>query len=64
MNISDCAGITVFSNQTASDQPVTEKNGAYTATYGDAPYTLPQDYQGKSACAPVAYGAGVRTSKR
>lgn len=55
MDIDSCRPVTVFVQQTVSKKPLTEKHGTYTAEADGEPYTLPQDYEGDSVCAPVVY---------
>lgn len=63
MKLSNACGLTVYSHNVASTKKLTETSGTYTATYNGQPYTLPQEYAGLSACAPVAYGVGIPTTK-
>jgi hypothetical protein len=53
-----CKPITIYSQQTATNKSLDEKIGDYEAQYRGKDYTLPQDYEGDSACAPVVYGDG------
>lgn len=64
MKQTNTCGLTVYFHDVASTKKLTEKSGAYTATYNGQPYTLPQEYEGLSKCAPVAYGVGIPTTKK
>lgn len=63
MTVNDSCGVTIYQFEVATKQSSTVTSGSYSATYNGQPYTLPQEYQGKSSCAPVAYGVGTPTKK-
>lgn len=56
MEKKQCRPISVYSQQTATNKSLDEKKGDYVAQYHGKDYTLPQEYEGDAACAPVVYG--------